>query len=465
MLPPSGRFRLISAAILVAAVSAMTVWFSEPETFGPAAVSAQSSTLVVNSNDYLVTPDDYQSIQRAIDDVNAKGGGAVYVPAGQQLTSKKIRLYSNVTLFGDGMDVTVIKFAPGAVLDHLMSNDSLSSRDNNIVIRDLTLSGPGPTTAPSSSCCFGLRLVNVYNSYVINVASDNHSMDGFYFGYYNTQGVDNVRLSGCRATNNGRNGISLTHGQNNVVDNCLIQNNNLVELAGAVDLEPDLGLNVSYNKVVSNQSLSNRNVGIALYSASRNQAVQGNNRVCTNTVRYNSNVGIYDYNGTKNVYVNNTSESNTGGNYVVDSSAIFSSDTATYCQLSALPAAPPKPGSGTGATSTPTATPTLSSTPTPTATSGPSTPAAPTNLRARAGVGTVQLTWTASTTAGVTYNIYRGRTSGGESSTPINTNPVTTTSYVDSVRGDGTRYYYYVKAQSATLGESARSNEVSAKPR
>ena len=306
MTGPPVRTWTIVAAVLLAALSAGIVSSLGVATIGAATASAQTGTRVVNANDY--SSRGYLAIQAAIDDVNSTGGGAVYVPAGVHLLQEKVRLYSNITLFGDGMDATVLRFRDGATLDHMMSNDGLSTRDTNIVVRDLTLSGPGPSTGRY----FGLRLVNVSDSTVVNVASDYHGLDGFYLGYYNDLGVNNVRLSGCRAINNGRNGISLTHGSGNIIDNCRVENNNLTERVAGIDLEPDESLNVSNNKVVGNTARS-QNVGIQLYSFDPGQAVQGSNAVCTNTVRFNSNAGIYDLNGNQNVYVNNTATDNGGG--------------------------------------------------------------------------------------------------------------------------------------------------------
>jgi hypothetical protein len=429
------------------------------------AVLAQSGT-VVNANEY-------PSIQAAIDGVRATGG-AVYVPAGVHVVSSKIRLYSNITLFGDGIDRTIIKPAD-SMDDHLLADNSASSRDTNIVVRDLTLQGPNRASA-QTGCCHGLRFVNLADSAVINVKSDGHSKDGIYLGYYNANNVTNVRVSGCVLTNNWRNGLSLTHGTGNIVDNCRVENNNQVERVAGIDLEPDSGLDVSNNKVVGNLTNS-QNVGIQLYSFDRRQAVLGNNAVCTNTVRYNSSAGIYDYNGTKNIYVNNTATENGGSsqvNLVLDRSAVLSSDYNQYCLLPALPAAPPKPGTLATPTSTSATTPSTQ-TPTPTGTSsGPATPTltptvaavtqpgAPTQLKARGNQGAVRLTWTASATAGVTYNVYRGTTSGGEL---VYKTGVSGTQYTDNDVQSRVAYYYRVTAVNATGGESQPSNEASAQAR
>jgi hypothetical protein len=89
-----------------------------------------------------------------------------------------------------------------------------------------------------------------------------------------------------------------------------------------------------------------------------------------------------------------------------------------------------------------------------------SPPSAPTGLSATAGVGQVALSWSPSSGA-AGYKVFRGTSSGGESSTPIAT--PTGTSYTDTSVTVGTTYYYTVKA-SNSAGDSPASNEVSATP-
>ncbi len=71
----------------------------------------------------------------------------------------------------------------------------------------------------------------------------------------------------------------------------------------------------------------------------------------------------------------------------------------------------------------------------------------------------VTLNWVASTTPGVTYNVYRRSTSGTYSS-PL-ASSISTTSYTDSTVQSGQTYYYVVTAANSG-GESARSNEAPA---
>lgn len=69
----------------------------------------------------------------------------------------------------------------------------------------------------------------------------------------------------------------------------------------------------------------------------------------------------------------------------------------------------------------------------------------------------VSVSWTASTTAGVTsYNVYRSTVSGGPYTRAGN---ATSTSFTDSVRG-GATYFYVVTALNASQVESAVSAEI-----
>lgn len=91
-------------------------------------------------------------------------------------------------------------------------------------------------------------------------------------------------------------------------------------------------------------------------------------------------------------------------------------------------------------------------------------PSAPTNLTA-AGVSSseIDLAWTAATGTVTGYNVFRGTAAGGESSTPINTTPLSssTTSYHDTSVTTGTTYFYVVQAINNT-GSSPVSNEANA---
>ncbi|HTS70900.1 MAG TPA: choice-of-anchor D domain-containing protein [Terriglobia bacterium] len=80
------------------------------------------------------------------------------------------------------------------------------------------------------------------------------------------------------------------------------------------------------------------------------------------------------------------------------------------------------------------------------------------------GTHDVILTWTASSTPAIEgYNVYRGNASHQESTIPLNSFPITQTTYVDAAVQPGHTYYYVVTTVgSGGTAESADSNEAAA---
>lgn len=77
------------------------------------------------------------------------------------------------------------------------------------------------------------------------------------------------------------------------------------------------------------------------------------------------------------------------------------------------------------------------------------------------GTHSVLLQWTASTTAGVTYNVFRGTSSGGEGTSPVNSSAISGTTYTDTNVTSGQSYFYTVEAVDSG-GSSTASNEAQA---
>jgi fibronectin type 3 domain-containing protein len=90
---------------------------------------------------------------------------------------------------------------------------------------------------------------------------------------------------------------------------------------------------------------------------------------------------------------------------------------------------------------------------------GSKSPTQPTNLVATPTASGIGLNWTASTGA-ASYNVYRGTSPGGESTTPIATG-IKTTSFANTGLAHGVTYYYKVVALNSYAGSFA-STEASA---
>jgi fibronectin type 3 domain-containing protein len=74
----------------------------------------------------------------------------------------------------------------------------------------------------------------------------------------------------------------------------------------------------------------------------------------------------------------------------------------------------------------------------------------------------VSLSWTASTSSVVGYNVYRGTASGGPYSTKLTSSPVNDTNFVDSSVQSSSTYYYVATAVDSDSVESTYSNQAKA---
>src|SRR5205823_899832 len=136
-----------------------------------------------------------------------------------------------------------------------------------------------------------------------------HSKDGIYLGHAGPGGDVNVRVSGCLASSNFRNGVSLVEGDGITVDHCRVENNNLIDKISGIDIEPDQGLSVSNSKLVAN-SVTGQDVGIRLYVPYSGYATVANTAVCQNNASDNRGAGIFDHNTSQTVYADNATHGN-----------------------------------------------------------------------------------------------------------------------------------------------------------
>jgi hypothetical protein len=68
------------------------------------------------------------------------------------------------------------------------------------------------------------------------------------------------------------------------------------------------------------------------------------------------------------------------------------------------------------------------------------------------------LSWTASTTPNVTYNVYRASASTGPFTTPVNSSPISGTTFTDASVQAGQTYYYVATAVDMNGNQSADSS-------
>lgn len=164
-----------------------------------------------------------------------------------------------------------------------------------------------------------------------------------------------------------------------------------------------------------------------------------------------------------NVLVGNTSSqnvtlTNTGNSNVTISQVVVAG--AGYAASGVLPNTTLTPGQSTTLTVSLTPTSTGSATGSVTVTSNASN--SPTTILLAGGSHLVDLSWTASTSTVVGYNVYRGTVSGGPYATKVNSAVVPRTAFTDTGVVAGQTYFYVVTAVDANGVESVYSNEASA---
>jgi parallel beta-helix repeat protein len=169
-------------------------------------------------------PADFHTIQEAID--AASLGDTISVKAGTY--NENVKVNKQLTLIGDGAEVTFIKAADSN--KHVMNVSS-----SNVVVSGFNVSG---STAVDPIYGSGIRLTSVSNvSLLHNYAS--HNLYGIYLEYSNN---------------------------NTIVDNYISSNH------WGINLEN----NDCYNTIMGNNASLNNNYGIVIWASSSNNTVTGN---------------------------------------------------------------------------------------------------------------------------------------------------------------------------------------------
>lgn len=237
-------------------------------------------------------------IQAALDQIK-NSGGAVYVPAGSYAINSKIVLYSNTTLFGDGIDQTIFNAGTDIDAEEALIGNDTDEGNSNVVIRDMTL------RAHALGSGEGIKLRNLTGGFVINVKVE-RTNTGILLGFHNGKGVNNVRISGCQMISTVNHGVFVTLGENNVIDNCSNNGNGSDSLG--IGLEIAVDGKISNNRIIGN-TVSNGGHSMSLTAGNDNQYQSGwvnsNNIVCYNNGSGNKIQPIWDQRGSSNVYVAN----------------------------------------------------------------------------------------------------------------------------------------------------------------
>lgn len=160
--------------------------------------------------------DDASAIQNALDAVNKMGGGKVFFPAGAYLITRPIIQYTNITIEGQGIDVTILK---------PFNCHGISVVPNQYLrfscIKDLTIMGTnGGNTSTYVNTMHGINWESIKESYqckIERVRVINCYGKGVYVPYDFNNVYDEVFVSKC-----GGNAIEIAGLNTCTLKNCYV---------------------------------------------------------------------------------------------------------------------------------------------------------------------------------------------------------------------------------------------------
>lgn len=217
----------------------------------------------------------------------------IKIEKGQYTYGKAIRLGSYTTLAGSGINNTLLFYEPNSDDDEAVGvqNNGIFT---HIQIRDLSLTGPGNRSKEID----GIKLADTTHANIQSVDVSKFSRDGILLssGKAN-KGVDKSSISNCSISHNGRNGISITNGNRNTIEDCSVSYNSEPTRAGdygvaGIDLEPDSSNSVTNTMVKRNRVFRNGWNGIAAATENIEEGKNTGNIVCDNEIFENGHNGI-----------------------------------------------------------------------------------------------------------------------------------------------------------------------------
>lgn len=336
----------------------------------------------------------------------------------------------------------------------MRANRAISHRQNGIVVPLLVIvasiglsSCAGYTTANSSTSGnggnpatsesqisatpatvdFGSVVIGTSNSQTILLKNSGNNMIKF----------SQVRVAGTGFSLSGLSTSSTIAGSGSMAFNAVFTPTSTATVSGSVTLTTNVEPSQLIINLSGNGSTSNTLLGANPTSLNFNTVAVGSNSSLTSTLTNtgNSNITI------SGVNVNGAGLTATG---VASGTILTPGQSAALAVTFAPTAVETLTGANVQITSN------AGNSPLTIAVAGASQPT---------GQHSVLLSWTASSTSGVSYDVFRGIASGGESMIPLNPSPVSGTTYTDSTVVAGQTYFYVATAVDSN-GSSGDSNEV-----
>ena len=213
---------------------------------------------------------DTTAIQQAINFQRDQGGGEVYVPAGTYVAAN-LRLYSNITLLGDGPTVTILQHTGGNSYFLLSVNPgsggtpNIADNQRNIIIRDLQLRGTVERDGFSQNRHL-LVLSAISDALIENVHFIGMRGDGIYLASGDSANVErhntDVVVRGCLfdgLINNNRAGISIIDGDKITIENNKFNRLTRPDMPAPINIEPNHNFFIARNITIHNNTFEKSN--------------------------------------------------------------------------------------------------------------------------------------------------------------------------------------------------------------
>jgi uncharacterized repeat protein (TIGR02543 family) len=206
--------------------------------------------------------DDTAALQSAVEQV-AGTGGTVFVPDGTYIINPitHLNLKSNMNL----------SMASGAVLKAKpVSSDSYAVVNlngiSNVTITGGTIQGERDQhSGTTGQWGHGFTILGSDHVTITGTTSKNCWGDGFYVGANGTTPCSVIRMTNVLADNNRRQGMSIIHANDMIIDHCTFKNTGGQAPEAGIDIEPNENNTVS-NVTIQNSTISNNGrTGITLY--------------------------------------------------------------------------------------------------------------------------------------------------------------------------------------------------------
>jgi polygalacturonase len=234
----------------VAAILSTVLAVPAIATLVPAVGLNTKAAVTVDVTKYGAIPndskDDVNAINSAIDDVNAKGGGTVTMPAGtfdivldDKYGGYGINLKDNVTLSMNKKTILKVKG------NNLQRYSVIGIRAcSNVTVKGGQINGERKTHKGGfSEDCYGINIRDAKNIKLEKMTIKDNLADGIYIGTMSDTdslyGCNKITIKSCTVSNSGRNNIAIVDADNVTIDKCTIKK--------AKGYNPQCGINIEPN--------------------------------------------------------------------------------------------------------------------------------------------------------------------------------------------------------------------------